>query len=175
MKFFDTEAWKCIRTIIEILLIAAFVIIMVHFVNVSKAEEEIDNEEPQYAPLYVMTKVLNGRTRPGKKYPALVDFEMWTPLQPTGRMSRDHQWIEIRSTEGDVVWCSINYLSERTDVFYVYHLHKDRIKIRKYPGSGKVTGYAKKEQRLEITQVVMGYGKCNKGWIDLSYFIEDCE
>jgi len=173
MKFFDTELWKWLKLIIEIVLIAALICSIIWLTNGAKAEE--DEEEPEYAPLYVMTKSLNGRSRPGKKYPTIVEFEMWTPLQTTGRMSRDHQWIEIRSTEGDVVWCNVNYLSERTDLFYIYTLNRQPIKIRKNPGCGKVTGYAKKEQRLEITQVVMGYGKCSKGWVDLSYFIEDCD
>jgi len=173
MKFFDTELWKWIKVVLEIAFIVIVVLSFIYVANHGIAEEA--EEEPEYAPLYVMTKTLNGRMRPNKKSQAIVEFEMMTPLQPTGRMSRDRQWVEIRSAEGDVVWCSINYLSERTDVFYVYHLHKEKIKIRKSPGYGRITGYAKKEQRLEITQVIMGYGKCEKGWIDLSYFIEDCE
>ena len=132
------------------------------------AEEQLDK-------LYIMSKSLNGRIRPGKKYHAVVTFEYGIPLTPTGRWSRDHQWVEIETAENDLVWCNVNYLTERREVIHVYTLNDQKIAIRKSPGYGKVTGYAKKEQVLEITQVVMGYGRCSKGWVDLSYFIEDCE
>lgn len=138
--------------------------------SVGCAEEK---EEP--TPLYVMTKSLNGRIRPGKKYQTVCEFELGTPLTPTGRMSEDHMWVEVVSAENDYVWCCVDYLTERKDVFHVYSLGEQPIKIRKRPGAGKVTGYAKCEQVLEITQVVMGYGRCSKGWVDLSYFIEDYE
>ena len=132
-------------------------------------------EEQEESGLYVITKSLYGRIRPGKKYQALCEFEYGAKLHPTGRMSADHMWIEIESAENYIVWCSVDYLTERNDVFYVYSLNDERIRIRKHPGAGKVTGYARKEEVLEITQVVMGYGRCVKGWVDLSYFIEDCE
>lgn len=64
---------------------------------------------------------------------------------------------------------------QRREVIHVYTLWDEGIKIRSKPGEGKVTGIARKNQVLEITQVVMGYGRCDKGWVDLEYFIEDCE
>lgn len=131
--------------------------------------------DEEYPVLYAMSKSLQGRIRPGKKYEALVSFDMWTQLYPTGRVSEDRMWIEVRSTEGDLVWCNVNYLTETMNVLHVYTLWEDGVKIRSRPGGGKVTGTAKREQVLEITQVVMGYGKCSKGWIDMEYFIIDCE
>lgn len=125
--------------------------------------------------LYSMSKNLQGRIRPGKKYEAVTSFDMWTPVYPTGRMSDDRMWVEVRTTESDLVWCSINYLTETRDVLHVYTLWESGVKIRSKPGAGKVTGTARREQVLEITQVVMGYGKCNKGWIEMDYFIIDCE
>lgn len=154
------------------LRLLAFVLAIFCFISCCVAEE---TEEPEQPKLYVMTKLLYGRIRPGKKHAALCEFELGTPLQPTGRMSDDHCWVEIETAEGELAWCNVEYLSERLDIFHIYSLGDEAIKIRKHPGAGKVTGYVRKEKVLEITQVVMGYGRCKKGWVDLSYFIEDCE
>ena len=154
------------------LLALLIALICLFSIGYAEEEEEIIQEEPR---LYVMTKLLYGRIRPGKKYDAICEFEIGTPLEPTGRISKDHCWVEIKTAEDELVWCNVEYLTERMDVFHVFSLNDEAIKIRKHPGMGKVTGYARKEKVLEITQVVMGYGKCEKGWIDLSYFIEDCE
>lgn len=159
-------------TLLEFILIGAMLIGAFVFMQDAGLAEEA--EEIELQPLYVMTKVLYGRIRPGKKYQAVCQFELGTPIMPTGRVSQDHLWIEICSAENDIVWCHIDYLSETKEVIRVFTLN-DKIKIRKYPGIGKVTGYAKKGQIIEITQVVMGYGKCSRGWVDLSYFLIDCE
>ena len=147
----------------------AMILAAVLLIGAAWAEEE---QEP--APLYVMAGRLFGRIRPGKNHAVIVEFDMGTRLKPTGRMSKDHKWVEIETMENELCWCSVDYLTEREDVFHVYTLN-DSVKIRKVPGAGKVTGYARYEQVLEITQVVMGYGRCERGWVDLEYFIEDCE
>ena len=145
----------------------AWIIILMLVIPAAFADEE--------TVLYTMSKNLQGRIRPGKKYESLVSFDIWTQLYPTGRLSDDRMWVEVRTIEGDLVWCSINYLTERIDVIHVYTLWESGVKIRSRPGGGKVTGIARKEQVLEITNVVMGYGKCSKGWVELDYFIEDYE
>lgn len=131
--------------------------------------------EDEYQPLYVMCNNLRGRMRAGKKYEAVTSFDMGMKVMPTGRISEDRQWVEIRTAEFDVVWCNINYLTETTEVLHIYTLWDEGVRIRSKPGGGKVTGTARKNQTLEITQVVMGYGKCSRGWVDMEYFIIDCE
>lgn len=154
-------------------LIIVLCMLCAALVSLSAYGEE--TEEETFQPLYVICKELKGRIRPGKKYEAIVSFEMWTQLMPTGRMSKDRQWVEVMTAEGDLVWCSINYLSETTELLHVYNLWDEGVRIREKPGCGRVTGIAKKEQILDITQIVMGYGKCDRGWIDMDYFIIDCE
>ena len=114
------------------------------------------SEEVKPDLVYVMSDGLRGRIRPGKKYASSVVFDRWTPLQPTGRMSQDHLWIEIETSENDLVWCHVDYLTERRDVIHVYTLWDEGVKLRQRPGYGKTTGTAKKNQVLEITQVLMG-------------------
>lgn len=149
--------------------IIAWIIILMLVIPGALAEEE----EEEIPTLYSMSKNLQGRIRPGKKYEALTSFDMWTPLKPTGRMSEDRMWVEIRTWEDDLVWCNINYLTETQKVLHVYTLWESGVKIRSAPGGGRVTGTARREQMLEITQVVLGYGRCSKGWIELDYFIID--
>ena len=149
--------------------VIAMILAAVLLIGAAWAEEE---QEP--ALLYVMAGSLFGRIRPGKNHAVIEEFDMGMELHPTGRMSKDHKWVEIETMENELCWCSVDYLTEREDVFHVYTLN-DSVKIRKAPGAGKVTGYARYEQVLEITQVVMGYGRCERGWVDLEYFIEDCE
>ena len=150
-----------------------WIIILMLVVPAGMAEETGPVEERPV--LYSMSSNLRGRIRPGKDHAVVVTFDMWAPLQPTGKVSEDHSWVEILTAESDRVWVNVNYLTERKYVFNVYTLWDEGIKIRSRPGNGKVTGTARKGQILEITNVVMGYGKCSKGWVDLDYFIEDCE
>ena len=156
------------------LRLLAFMLALFCFMTCGIAEEEDISQEENHK-LYVMTKLLYGRIRPGKRYSALCEFEIGTPLEPTGRISSDRCWVEIKTAEGELVWCNAEYLTERMDIFHVFSLNDEAIKIRKHLGAGKVTGYARREKIIEITQVVLGYGRCSKGWVDLSYFIEDCE
>ena len=132
-------------------------------------------ESEELRPMQIIANQLNGRARPSKKSMVEVVFDHDEKLSPTGKWSADHKWVEVFGGEGGTVWCSVNYLNERKDVFTVYSLNPGKIRIRKYPGAGKVTGSVRKGQKLEITQVVMGYGKCKRGWVDLSYFIEEEE
>lgn len=156
--------------IIILLLVLAVMVCCMVLMNEAYSEEE--EEMPL---VYAMSKNLLGRIRPGKKYEALTSFDIWTPLRPTGRMSEDRMWIEVKTWESELVWVSINYVTETRDVIRVYTLWDEGVKIRSKPGAGKTTGIAKKEQILEITQVVMGYGRCSKGWVEMDYFIQDCE
>ena len=48
----------------------------------------------------------------------------------------------------------------------------NKIKIRSRPVKGKITGYLKKGKAIEIQLVVLGWGKCEKGWIDMDLLEE---
>ena len=50
--------------------------------------------------------------------------------------------------------------------------NRSSIKIRKRPVNGTVIGYLKPGKTLTITQVVLGWGKCKYGWVDLGYLVE---
>ena len=158
-----------IRFVIYILIVGICVFLLnLLWTNGASGEEEIEHNK-----VIVIVDSLNGRFRPSKSSPVLAEYTFLDELTPTGKWSKDHQWIEIYHPEEGELWVNINYISERLDIFEVYTLNDQPIKVRSKPEVGKVKKYLKKDQHVEITQVVMGYGRCEYGWLDLGYFIEE--
>lgn len=121
----------------------------------------------------VIASQLNGRLSPSKSAHREAMFDRGDVLTATGRWSKDHKWIEVNGGESGTVWCDIRYVSERTDTFMITNYGNTAVKIRSKPVNGKVTGYLKKGKYMEVTQELLGWGKTEKGWIDLSYVIEE--
>ena len=93
-------------------------------------------------------------------------------LEATGEWSKDHKWIEVVGGETGTVWVYISYISERRH-YYAKNVDYRKVKVRKWPVVGKVTGYIHRGQVVDITQTVLGWGKTNKGWVDLFYLEEE--
>lgn len=129
----------------------------------------------EYNPLYVTADVLNGRAQPTKKAPAEAIFDYGDRLVPTGKLSKDRNWVQVEGGEAGTVWVSTKYVSERFTEFTVTNENNGKIKIRKTPVDGKITGYVRRGKSVEIDRVVLGWGHCSKGWVDLDYFIEEDE
>ena len=125
----------------------------------------------EYVEMYVLASQLNGREYPSKKAAVTARFDYGETVKATGRWSDNKQWIEIKGGESGTCWCKVEYLTERYNAFKVENEHKTRIKIRNWP-DGKVRSYLGPGKTLKITQVVLGWGKCARGWIDLSYLVE---
>ena len=157
-----------------ILFIGIIIAILLNVLWINGARsEEYDAETADLNKLIVIVDTLNGRFRPDKKSPVLAEYEFLDELTPTGKWSKDRMWVEVTHPEEKTVWININYVSERLDVFEVYTLNDQPIKVRSKPEVGKVKKYLHKDEHVEITQVVMGYGRCGWGWLDLGYFIEE--
>ena len=152
-----------IAAIIIILILSWFVAL---FVPTSGIADELTN-------MYVTASILNGRASPSKKATKEARFDNGDRVQTTGEWSSDYHWIEIIGGETGTVWCDIRYLTERKGVFMVRNNHKTPVKIRKFPVKGKITGYLKKGKSIVIDQVVLGWGHCEMGWIDLFYVDEE--
>ena len=123
--------------------------------------------------MYVIADVLNGRAHPTKKAPVEAVYDYGDQLQPTGRISRDCEWIEVLGGEAGTVWVHVNYVSERFTDFEVTNLNNGKIKIRSKPTGGKLKGYVKHGKTIVIDRVVLGWGHTAKGWVDLEYFVEE--
>ena len=156
-----------------VVLFILIIFLLLLFCPSSKAWNEDEIYQPRT--LTVTTTLLNGRYRPDKHSTILAEYLLGDKIEPTGKWSKDHNWIEVNHSEVGLIWVNINYVSERMDIFTVYTLSDQKIKVRSSPVTGKVKKYIKKEQPIEISQVIMGYGRCEWGWVDLGYFIEDCE
>lgn len=151
---------KTIKRIILILLTAG---LLIPTASVS--------EEPTAIEMYVLASQLNGRDRPSKKAHIEARFDYGETVQCTGKWSDDMQWLEVKGGESGTCWCKAKYLTERFNSFKVENEHKTRIKIRNWP-EGKVRSYLGAGKTIEITQVLLGWGKCSRGWIDLGYLVE---
>lgn len=118
------------------------------------------------------TRLLNGRAAPRKKASIEAFFDFGDILVPTGYWSKDHKWVEVAGGETGTVWVYIQYVSERSH-YKVTNENNGTIKIRKWPVVGKVTGYVKHGQTIDIEQKVLNWGKTKHGWVDLDYFVEE--
>lgn len=130
-------------------------------------------EDVDYKPLYVTANVLNARAEPTKKATVEARFDHGDIVQPTGRISKDRKWIEICAGEAGTAWVYYEYVTERVAPYTATNANNGKIKIRKLPGSGRVTGYVKRGKSVEIDQVIFCWGHCRQGWVDLDYLIEE--
>ena len=132
-----------------------------------------DADEESNTIFYVLAlDSLNCRYAPKKKSVIATSLANGQTITGTGKWSKDCKWVEIDHFEYGKLWCSYQYLTERTEPFYIETLWDTPIKIRKAPVNGTVVAYLRKGREIEITQVVLGWGKCKQGWIDLEYCIE---
>ena len=116
---------------------------------------------------------MNGRISPSKKSDAIAFFDKNDVLQATGEWSKDHHWIEVVGGETGCIWVYADYVNEVDYSFRVWNIDYNKVKIRSKPIDGKVVGYLKRDRSVEITQVLMGWGRCSKGWIDLDLVEEN--
>lgn len=123
----------------------------------------------------VIASQLNGRAWPTTKSRQEAFFDYGDMVEATGKWSEDKKWVEIKGGEGGTVWCMAKYLTERTDSFVASNEGRKAVKIRKSPVDGKVVGYLKGGKTVKISQVILGWGKCKTGWIDLSYLCEEVD
>ena len=96
-------------------------------------------------------------------------YDFGDRLEPTGEWSYDRQWVEVVGGESGTVWVNAKYVSEEWGVFIYRNTENGRVKIRKKPVDGKVVGYLGRNRTVEIDRVVLGWGHCKRGWIDMGY------
>ena len=120
----------------------------------------------------VTATLLNGRMTPSRKGLKTAFFDKGDTIELTGRWSNDHDWIEVIAGEAGNCWVAVQYVTEIEEPFTVCNRDYSKVKIRKKPSDkSKVSGYLRKNRKIEITQVLLGWGKCRLGWIDL-YYVE---
>ena len=129
--------------------------------------------EDEHTFMTVIASQLNGRAYPTTKSVQEAFFDYGDRIEATGKWSDDYQWVEVVGSESGTTWCKAQYLTERTESFTVINEGRKAVKIRKSPVDGKVVGYLKAGKTLKISQVILGWGKCQSGWIDLEYLCED--
>lgn len=122
----------------------------------------------------VTAKLLNGRMNPSKGAMKTAFFDRGDTIELTGYWSDDHEWVEVYAGESGACWVAKQYVTERTGSFTVVNNDYNKVKIRKKPTEkSKTTGYLRQGKEIEITQVILGWGRCKLGWIDLYYVQEE--
>ena len=150
--------------------LAAVIAVLLLF-GVAYAHED-SNMEGHIA--IVTAKLLNGRLNPSKGSMRTAFFDKGDEIELTGWWSDDLNWVEVYAGEAGACWVARQYVTERTEPFMVVNNDYQKVKIRRKPGEkGRVTGYLRKGREIEITQVLLGWGKCRLGWIDLYYVQEE--
>lgn len=120
----------------------------------------------------VTARLLNGRMTPSKGAMKTAFFDKGDTVELTGRWSDDHDWVEVIAGEAGTCWVARQYVNEISEPFMVYNRDYKKVKIRKKPSDkSKVTGYLRKDHEIQIDKVILGWGKCDLGWIDL-YYVE---
>ena len=133
-----------------------------------------DNSNMEGHRVIVTAKLLNGRLNPSKGAMKTAFFDKGDDIELTGWWSDDHDWVEVYAGEAGACWVARQYVTERTDSFIVINNEYSKVKIRKKPSdNSRVTGYLRKGREIEITQVLLGWGKCKLGWVDLYYVQEE--
>lgn len=150
--------------VVAIILLLVLVAIFVSIAAPSLAEE-------QEIQMYVIASQLNGRSLPSKKSQVEARFDYGDIVLSTGRWSDDMKWIEVKGGDSGLCWCKADYLTERLAPFTIENEHSTKLKIRRWP-EGKVISSLSPHKTTKITQVVLGWGKCSRGWIDLGYVVE---
>lgn len=156
------------RLIVDVIILILLMILLIYG---GLWLDKVYAEEHAGAVLYVTANRLNGRSAPRKTGFVECIFDYGDSLVATGKWSLDHKWVEVYGGEMDKVWVDIRYVTEIKENITVRNLHPNKFRIRSKPFDGKVRGYLKKNGTLVISQVVLGWGKCSKGWVDLDYLI----
>ena len=158
------KIWKII--VLIILLVVVSLLCCDELATNAKGEEWTEQ-------LIVTANHLNGRSAPGKKNRIEAMFDEGDILEATGNWNKNYTWVEVKGGEDGTVWCDIRYVNALSEPVTMTYEGKGKVKIRKSPVDGTVIGYLKSGKEVEITQVVLGWGKCKKGWIDIGYLTEE--
>lgn len=164
-----------IYIVLLVIFVAALVVTTLFIPGdaVSESDDYLDGLKTEdLQMLYVTANQLNGRASPSKAGLPEMLYDNGDILYATGRWSSDHMWVEVLGGENPTVWVNIKYVTGRKDAFAVTPQYYGKFKIRNKPVDGRVVGYVRDDQTIQINQVVLGWGKCKKGWVDLDNFIE---
>ena len=155
------------KKITSIILMVFLILLLLGFCYLNIADALADDIS-EGTIVYVTANRLNGRAMPRKSSHIEALFDYGDVLKATGKWSQDHKWIEVEGGECGFVWVDIRYVSEIIRPITI-ETNQTKVKIRKTPFHGRITGYLRNGKELEIDQIVLGWGHSSKGWIDLDY------
>lgn len=132
-------------------------------------------DDVEYVTMYILGNQVNGRDEPNRKGKiSCLPFNEGDSVKAIF-WSKNHKWVEIKGGENGTMYVFAEYLTERTDIYKVKNARSGKVRIRRTPIDGGVSGYVKRGQIVTIYQTIFGWGRTNKGWVDLSNFYEVIE
>lgn len=170
------------RLTIAILVLVVVLSVVAIFVNAANAEGHDYKDRPRdfspygdaYEPvtMYITGDGVNGRNEPVRKGQiGCLPFYRGDTAEAIF-WSKNHKWVEVLGGENGTVYVYYEYITERTDIYKVKNLMRGKVRIRRTPVNGGVVGYVKENQTVKIYQTIFGWGRTDKGWVDLNCFYE---
>lgn len=129
-------------------------------------------DDVDYIHMTITGDLVNGRLEPSKQATrACLPLEYGDDVKAIF-WSKNHKWIEVLGGDGGSMYVYYEYITERTDIYKVKNAMAGKVRARKRPVDGGVSGYIKRGQTIKIYQTIFGWGRTDKGWVDLSCFYE---
>ena len=158
------------KSFVRFLIVATVIITAWFLIEIYLPIGAFAEEWPQTYPMYVNTRLLNGR-----EYPSINSSrEAWFEKGETVKAIKlnDTGWVLVEGGETGVVWCKAEYLSDSDTIREWKNTSSGSVNVRKNPSyDSKRVGRIKAGRVMRITAEVFGWGYIkNQGWVDLSYF-----
>lgn len=178
-SFFDTDAWKWIRTLLEVLLIAAiitgFILLVSAVTNVGVAEEWDEHEEEFELAWVICMKndVVNVRQGASRSSCEIGRLESGTMVYLDGKKKHGYVHAVGLNTEYGEGWIHSGYLVDEEPEYVnctAVIISKGRLAARKYV-DGKRTRWLKPGAELKVYYWTDSWSLTNCGYVK-SEFLE---
>lgn len=136
-----------------------------------RAEAAKDYNPDDYSTMYILGDKVNGRETPERKGTIGCIYYTGDRVKAVNP-SDNFKWIRVLGGESGTVWVYMDYISETVNDYDVKNMMAGKVRIRKTPEKGGVVGYVKRGATVTIHQTLFGWGRTDKGWVDLSCFCE---
>ena len=158
------------KSFVRFLIVATIIITAWFLIEICLPIGAFAEEWPQTYPMYVNTRLLNGREYPSINSSREAWFEKGEIVDAIEL--NDTGWVLVEGGETGVVWCKAEYLSDNDTIRKWKNTSGGSVNVRKNPScDSKRVGRIKAGRVMRITAEVFGWGYIkDQGWVDLSYF-----
>lgn len=181
-RFFDTEAWKLIRTALELGAMVLAILAVIWFmreVGIAEAEDVFPEDDGQDVLYVICTKddYVNIRLKPGRKGRACGYLEPGDAVHTDGKRKNGYVHCVNLHTEAGDGWIHSGYLvedrPEYVDADYTV-VSRGRLAARKYVG-GKRVRWLKPIETVHVYYMSDEWAVTNRGYVKSNYLEREGE